>query len=189
MIHTLFRDALLLMLVVLVACLAFMIKYMADPTPATPADIKSPGSIIVTAVWPEGDNDVDIWLNAPGEEHPVSYRHKGGKVWDLLRDDLGTKDDPTPLNYENAYTRGEPPGEYTINAMCYRCFDHMPIDVTVTVQEKEDDGRLITIVDSVVHLTRDRQELTASDFTVGPDMHIDPTTLNTLYKPLYTEKL
>ena len=64
---------------------------------------------------------------------PSGYSNKGGLIMNLLRDDLGTND-PTPLRYENQFSRGVPPGEYTINLHLFRNLQGtypVPVDVTV----------------------------------------------------------
>ena len=64
--------------------------------------------MIVDAQWPDNwRTDVDLWVQAPGDV-PVGYSNKGGVIMNLLRDDLGTND-PTPLRYENQFSRGVPP--------------------------------------------------------------------------------
>jgi hypothetical protein len=171
------------MLVVLVACIAFMIRYMSMPT-ANHGDVASPGSIVVTATWDPGNDDVDLWLMGPGEKTPVFYDNKAGATWDLLRDDLGDVGDPTPLNYENAYTRGEPPGEYTVNVLCYRCVEEMPVNVRVVVQETSPSGKMVSISTTDLKLVRNGQEATAIDFTVGPDGRVDRRTMNTVFRPV-----
>ena len=57
-------------------------------------------------------------MQAPGDE-AVGYSNKGGRTFNLLRDDLGHVNDPGRLNYEVAYSRGRPAGEYTVNLHLY----------------------------------------------------------------------
>src|SRR3546814_21118968 len=106
--------------------------------PASAKQAGAPGNLIVHVSWPEGDADVDLWLDGPAEPVPVGYSNKGGVLWNLLRDDLGTKPDATPLNYENAFTRGVVPGEYTINVHCFRC-PTTPVQVDVEISLKPDE--------------------------------------------------
>src|SRR5688572_5701866 len=65
------------------------------------------------------DADVDLWVQAPGDV-PVGYSNKSGRIFNLLRDDLGRAQDITDYNYEVAYTRRMPGGEYVVNLHMYR---------------------------------------------------------------------
>src|SRR3546814_3333786 len=103
----LFRDALFIMVLIQYILIVLMLPHLNPPASAKQAD--PPGNLIVHVSWPEGDADVDLWLDGPAEPVPVGYSNKGGVLWNLLRDDLGTKPDATPLNYENAFTRGVVP--------------------------------------------------------------------------------
>ena len=79
-----------------------------------------PGNVMIEARWPDAvDADVDLWVQAPGDV-PVGYSNKGGAIFNLLRDDLGTRADATGLNYEISFARGLPAGEYTANLHLYR---------------------------------------------------------------------
>ena len=58
---------------------------------------------MIEARWPDAvDADVDLWVQAPGDV-PVGYSNKGGAIFNLLRDDLGTRADATGINYEISY--------------------------------------------------------------------------------------
>lgn len=128
--------------------------------------VDSPGQLVVTVTWPEGDNDVDVWLTGPGEPHPVGFHAPNGRLWNLLRDDLGKDNDPMPGNFENAYTRGEPAGLYVVNVHCFRCAT-FPIPVTVELREKAEDGTTVQIALAKVNLDHDKQEKTAFQFLVS----------------------
>ena len=81
---------------------------------------RPPGNVLVEANWPpEIDADVDLWVQAPGDV-PVGHSNKGGRVFNLLRDDLGRFSDLSGINFENSYARGIVPGEYTVNLHLYR---------------------------------------------------------------------
>jgi hypothetical protein len=70
---------------------------------------------------------------------PVGYSNKSGKVFDLLRDDLGMAQDMTDSNHEVAYSRGAPAGEYVVNVHMYRGVNvTYPIPVKVIVMVKRD---------------------------------------------------
>jgi hypothetical protein len=135
--------------------LFFLLVLLAQVNPRANPEIAPPGNLVVSATWPEGNIDVDLWLGAPNEP-AVGYSNKSGRTWSLLRDDLGTAQDGTPLNYESAFSRGMPDGEYAVNVRCYGC---LAPPVPVNVEIRLADGGLIW--SGVVTLERDKQEKTA----------------------------
>lgn len=139
----------------------FIVALIAQVNPPTDPQIDPPGNMIVSATWPAGAIDVDLWVRSPGDE-AVGYSRKSGKVWSLLRDDLGTSNDSTPLNFESAFTRGLPDGEYIVNVRCYGCAGKVPVPVSVEV-------RLATgvlIWSGSLTLVSDKQEKTALRFVM-----------------------
>lgn len=167
---TLFRDMVTLALVGFVAIVIVMLPHLNPPGQKAADEIKAPGQIMVEAVWDHGvDVDVDLWVLAPGD-HSVGYSRKEGRVFDLLRDDLGMLNDTLPLNYENAFTRSRPPGEYSVNLMAYRVGDGaaLPINVTVKVSKRGVHASA-TIIQKVVRLTHQGEELTVVRFTLDKD--------------------
>lgn len=138
----------------------FILVLLAQINPPS-ADAKPPGELVVIANWPAGSADIDLWLSAPGDK-AVGYQNKSGRVWSLLRDDLGTANDPTPINSEFATTRGLPDGEYAVNLSCYGCAGNVPISVAVEVRTQ---GAGLVWRGSVT-LVRNKQEKTAIRFRV-----------------------
>ncbi len=149
---------------------------------------KAPGDIVVHIVWPNGNDDVDLWVTGPGEPVPVGYSNKGGVLWNLLRDDLGDRPDFTPINYEDAFTRGTPPGEYTINVSCWRCAIAslpMTVDVAVSIRDRKATGEpLENLARTKVLIKRNGEEKTAFSFTIKEDGKADPNSINTRFIPL-----
>lgn len=168
--------------------LAFlMLPFLNPPTRA--AQAQPPGNLIVSITWPEGDQDVDLWVWGPAEPVPVGYSNKGGIVWNLLRDDLGKYPDATPLNYESSYTRGLVPGRYWINVHCYRCTAFpIVVDVEVAVSrhagERGGKSGVKTAFVATVELARKRQELTVVSFEMDENGTIDRSSMNNVFKPL-----
>lgn len=189
--HVLFRDTLLNMLLMLVVIVALILPHLNPPASSKQAE--PPGNLIVHITWPEGNTDVDIWLMGPGEPVPVGYSNKGGRLWNLLRDDLGNATDATDLNYENAFTRGVIPGRYTINAHCYRCAA-LPVKVDLEISLNKDAGKAgakaasRVILTTSLDLTQNGQERTAIDFVMDADGNIDPASMNSVFKPLRSAK-
>lgn len=188
--HTLFRDALFLMLLGLVALVIWMLPFLNPPAQQDRAE--PPGNLIVHITWPEGDTDVDLWSDGPGEPVPVGYSNKSGVLWNLLRDDLGQFPDATPLNYENAYTRGIVPGDYTINVHCYRCpVTPVPVDVEISVKPTGSLGAktpMRILVTTRVALESEGQERTAIRFRLNADGTADKESFNSVFRPLRAVK-
>lgn len=182
------RDMLTLLLCGFVAVAVLAVPFMNDPKKAsasTSAAIAPPGNVIVDARWPDGwRTDVDLWVQAPGDV-PVGYSNKSGLIMNLLRDDLGTNN-PTPLRYENEYSRGIPPGEYIVNLHLFRNLEaKFPVPVEVTARcaaGKGDDVR--DVVHTTVNLRREGEEVTAVRFRLDENCNFDPGSVNAVFKPL-----
>ena len=63
--------------------------------------------------------DVDMWVKAP-DLVPVGYSNLGNQSCNLLRDDLGTQDDPLDGNHEQLVCRDLRRGEYVFNIHYFR---------------------------------------------------------------------
>jgi hypothetical protein len=147
-----------------------------------------PGNLVVTIVWPVGNSDVDLWVLGPGEPRAVGYSRKSGKLFDLLRDDLGLVPDATGANFENAYTRGVVPGEYTINIHAYRC-PTLPQVVNVEIgMNAGNNSQMRVLVTTSVTLIHQGQELTAIRFYLEKDGTIRPGSMHRVFKPLRSAK-
>jgi hypothetical protein len=180
------RDMLTLLLCGFVACAVLAVPFMNDPKKAdaqTNGAINPPGNVIVDAQWPDSwRTDVDLWVQAPGDI-PVGYSNKGGLIMNLLRDDLGTND-PTPLRYENQYSRGVPPGEYTVNLHLFRNLEgRYPVPVQITVRcSTEKSPR--NIVNTKVQMNREGEEITVLRFRLDEQCNLEPNSVHSVYKPL-----
>lgn len=187
----LFRDTLLNMLLAMTAAVIITVTYLSEDKSKSESTSTPPGNMIVSIVWPVGDTDVDLWVTGPGEIVPVGYSNKGGLLFNLLRDDLGSYPDASGINYENAYTRGVVPGEYTINVHCYRCHilpQEVKVEVSINTGNPAEKVPLKVLLTSSVKLTGQGQERTAANFTLKEDGTIAPGTLNSVYKPLRDAK-
>lgn len=196
-VQTIFRDVvsnlLLGVLVMLVLALLYTAQKEAQSSETKKAD--PVGDLIVHITWDPGDIDVDLWVDGPGEKVPVGYSNKGGKLWNLLRDDLGDVPDATPLNYEDAATRGIVQGEYTINVHCFRCneynphdgvsVNHLPVTVQVEVDEfKPGHQTMDHIATSTIVLRSECEERTALRFELNDQGGIVDGSLSSVFKPL-----
>jgi hypothetical protein len=144
--------------------------------------------VIVEAQWADTlDADVDLWVLAPGDR-PVGYSNKSGTIFNLLRDDLGKVQDITDYNYEVAYSRGMPAGEYIVNVHMYRGVGvAYPVDVKLVATAKADPQQdAQELATTTVQLRHENDQVTAFRFNLDDDGHLVAGSLNTLYKDLRT---
>ena len=178
-------NALLLLGGFILICF-LLIQTITVRTQEKPQDIASPGSIVVTISWPDEINaDVDLWVEAPGDVS-VGYSRKAGHIFNLLRDDLGTTSDISSQNYENAYTRGLPAGEYIVNVHMYHVAEDrlLPIPVEVVVEMRPGDTGMRAIGKAIVMLTRTGEEITAIRFTLNSKHELIPGSINHVQREL-----
>jgi len=147
-----------------------------------------PGNVIVEIRWPDDiDADVDLWVQAPGDR-PVGYSNKGGRVFNLLRDDLGNRNDATGLNYENSYSRGVLAGEYTVNMHLYGDSDRVfPVPVTVvTSVNRPKEEHTQQLLASKVLLNHEGEETTVYRFKLTAAGELVGGSVTNLFKELRT---
>jgi hypothetical protein len=172
--------------IVSVLCIALAVSTVAQETPKS-ADVSAPGAVMVEVRWPdESSTDVDLWVQAPGDV-PVGYSNKGGAIFNLLRDDLGRQGDPTRMNYETSYSRGMPPGEYTVNLHQYRGVGPTTAMVVVSVKADPDAGARQILAQSVT-LRRDGDELTVFRFKLDAAGALVPGSAHAAPKGLRVPK-
>jgi hypothetical protein len=182
---TVFRDVITLALLGFVAAVILLLPHV-NPQAKTSDAVDVPGNVMVEIRWPDQiDADVDLWVQAPGDV-PVGYSNKGGKVFNLLRDDLGTKGDVTGLNYEVSYSRGIPEGEYVVNLHLYRNNSALTeIPVTVVVSSKGAAGHSAKqILTSKATLRHIGQELTVFRFRLNKNGDLEANSVNNLPRSL-----
>jgi hypothetical protein len=183
---TVFRDVIMLALAGFVAMVLLLLPHLNPPGEQAQAAMQPPGNVIVEIRWPDDlDTDVDLWVQAPGDV-PVGYSNKGGVIFNLLRDDLGKRADVTGMNYEVSYSRGIPPGEYTVNVHLYRNVAKvLPVPVTVVTSVKkspEDSAR--QVLASEIELGREGEELTAYRFELTEKGELVPGSVHNLQRDL-----
>lgn len=185
-IGTLFRDVVLSALFGILLVLVMVVAHINPVATNDDKDADPPGTVVVEAYWPDDyDTDVDLWVQGPGDV-PVGYSNKGGVLFNLLRDDLGTLMDISGRNYENAYTRGVKPGGYTVNVHLFRNRSgqaSIPVRLVVSTRAS-DTGRLRQILVTDLTLDREGQEKTAFRFSLQSDGNLVPDSLTTIFKPL-----
>jgi hypothetical protein len=185
---TVFRDVILLALCGFVAVVLILLPHLHPPLEAKEAP--PPGNVVVEINWPSKiDADVDLWVEAPGDQ-PVGYSNKGGKVFNLLRDDLGQFRDLTDVNYEVAYSRGVVEGEYTINIHLYRNKSAiLPVPVTVVASVKRTNAaNLKRLTSAKIELAYTGEEVTVVRFSLNKTGEIVPGSMHRLHKPLRSRR-
>jgi hypothetical protein len=183
-----FRDLMTLALCGFVVCVVLIMPHINPPGAKTTANAAPPGNVMVEIRWPDQiDADVDLWVQGPGDV-PVGYSNKGGRVFNLLRDDLGKRNDATDLNYENSYSRGIVPGDYTVNVHLYRDSDRVyPVPVTVvTSVNRPKDGHTQQLLASKVMLNHEGEETTVYRFRLTAAGDLVPGSVTNLFKELRT---
>jgi hypothetical protein len=182
-----FRDLIMLTLSGFVTVAVLLLPHIGEQQAKAAATetAQPPGNVMIEARWPDDvDADVDLWVQAPGDV-PVGYSNKGGAIFNLLRDDLGTRADATGLNYEISFARGMPPGEYTANVHLYRneAGGHVPVTVVASVKAPDQQSSK-QILASTVELTREGQELTVFRFRLDNAGALVSGSVTNLQKPI-----
>jgi hypothetical protein len=183
---TVWLDTALLMLGGFVLMAVLMMTVMNPPAKSSEAGVQSPGNVIIEAQWGDKlDADVDLWVEAPGDV-PVGYSNKSGHVFNLLRDDLGRAQDITDYNYEVAYSRGMPAGEYIVNVHMYRGIGvKYPVEVKIVASVKATpDDMARQIVATTVNLRRENDQITAFRFRLDEKGQLVAGSINSLFKEL-----
>ena len=183
---TVFRDVILLALIGFVAMVIMLLPHIKKTTEEA-KDHKAPGNVIVEMHWPSDlPYDVDLWVKAPSEQ-PVGFWNQGGRIFNLLRDDLGGEGDATKENYEVSYSRGIAPGEYVVNVHMYGPLPRgvtIPVTVVVSVRQKFDNTR--QLLQTSINLYYRNQEETAFRFRLTKEGDLVDGSVSTLRRPLIT---
>lgn len=189
--YLLFRTYSLIVVSMFAILTVVMIQSLNPKADSGKGEIKAAGDIIAHIVWPNGDTDVDLWMMGPGEPGPVGYSNKAGIIWNLLRDDRGQLPDATPINYEDAFTRGIVPGEYIINVQCFRCANAtfpFTVDMGISKRNRHSNGSIENIVVTKIVFKADGQEKTGVRFVVNDKGEVEMDSINNVYQHLVGNK-
>ena len=179
------------LLLSLLACLlvaAFLISVQKKQQETTKETDRSAGNISVYVFWPDGDTDIDTHLRSPDGEH-VYFSHRAGRIWNLLRDDLGNTSDATLRNFENAYARGLPAGEYVVNIHAYRNNARFPVEVEaeLRIQPELKAGSAVTFIARAT-LDHVGDEATMFRFLIDNDGKLVPGSVHSQFIPMAREE-
>lgn len=189
-VNRMFNDMLMGVLGAIMLALVILMFHINPPKQEDADNQRARGNMRVEVQWPnEMDVDVDTWIQAPGDT-PVGYSNLNGRVFNLVRDDLGTYADLTGMNYEVASSRGLPAGEWTINLHWFSNnmgVIEVPVKVLITMK-KTDDGSSkeapISIMSKSVMLVKVGQELTVIRFVLDEYQDVDKASFTTELKLL-----
>lgn len=159
-----------------------LLAVMNPPEEKSETDEPPPGLIMVELRWPDDiDVDIDLWVKAPNDQ-PVGYSNRSSKIFDLLRDDLGSRGDVMNLNYENAFSRGIVEGRYCVNVHYFRGgIPDVPISIRMTFKKK-DQGQPSLIFSHKDYMRREGEELTI--YCLNLDKLGRKSNLSRVYQPL-----
>ena len=131
---------------------------------------------------------MDLWVEAPSDK-PVGYSNQSAKVFNLLRDDVGTSHDLSGINYEVAYSRGIPAGEYTVNVHFFSDRTYAaPLEAQVIVSLKKDGNKSAKrVLTKVVNLNRLGEELTVVRFLMNDAAELDRASIHDLPRSLRSQ--
>lgn len=180
MIHIAARDLWMNCMAFCLLILILILPFINDPAKNTP-NPPPPGNLAVMITWAPGPIDVDLWLTGPGQDIATGYSHKGGKLISLLRDDLGTTNDASPVNVENAFARETPAGEYAINVHCFSCYG--PTEVYVEVALGRSAAGMHLIFRGSVTINP-KEERTVIRFRLDNNINVVPGSVNHAFREL-----
>ncbi|MBL3528966.1 MAG: hypothetical protein JMN27_01915 [gamma proteobacterium endosymbiont of Lamellibrachia anaximandri] len=155
-----FRDLLMLLALLMLTLVVLLIPLIEVKQETAQTEIeKAAGDMIAEISWtPDSPADIDLWTDAPGEEK-VGYSMPFGKIFNLVRDDLGRDVDYSGLNYEFSFSRGIPDGRYRFSIVYYtdNGQGETPVDVRISIRHRQ--GKLmIPIYEDVMTLDYPGQE-------------------------------
>lgn len=176
---TVFRDVVLGVLGAFVALVVIMVPWLNPPTDGEDV-VKPAGTLIVEARWPDDlDVDVDLWIQSPGDR-PVGFSRSHGAAFDLLRDDLGFERDQAGWNYEFAFCRGAPAGEYVVNVHLFSNKVSAPSVPVLVVVSLIAGSRPVEIARRDVALLYAGQEVTVARFRLDGQAAVVPGSVHDL---------
>ena len=142
-----FRDLLMLIALLMLTLVVLLIPLIEVKQDVSQVEIeKAAGDIIAELTWAsESTADIDLWVEAPNREK-IGYTMPYGKIFNLVRDDLGRDVDFSGLNYEFSFSRGIPDGRYRFSVVYYAENDqgNQPQPVRVSIRYRQ--GRLMNII-------------------------------------------
>lgn len=176
-----YRDVLLAFAAAVSAVVLFALPNINPPTKPVTDNIRPAGQISVIVCWPHAPIDIDTWGMAPGEDKPIGFSNRSGKVLSLLRDNRGDTGGNAPANCESMVARDLPAGEYTFNIFGFSVSETTSVHVEIGIGKDAASMNVYTYDLPIAS----RQERTVTRFMVDGNGEIVPGSINNLFKPLY----
>ena len=171
------RDILLLLLTSFLVMLVLVIPFLAEDKKA---DDSRKGTIIVDLYWDDDNkSDVDLWVRGP-DNIPVGYSNKGGPLFNLIRDDLGSVTDVSGLNQETTLSTGFVPGKYTVNVHLYRLVDSPPSGKVIVSVKPAPGANAKQYLFTEFTLKAANQQITLFNFELAADKSLVPGSVNNI---------
>ncbi|HHN72942.1 MAG TPA: hypothetical protein ENK13_02525 [Thermopetrobacter sp.] len=140
-----FRDLLLLLALLMLTLTVLIIPLIRIPKESRRIE-KAVGDMLAEIVWnPESRADIDIWVEGPDGEK-VGYLQPDGRLFNLVRDDMGRDQDFSGLNYEFLFSRGIPDGRYRFSLVYYSDNGQGGRPETVRVSIRYRRGRTVHVI-------------------------------------------
>lgn len=182
------RDTTMNALLCVLMLLMIVVAKINEEKAKEEAQIQSPGNVIVEISWDSTRNvDLDLWVKGPGDR-PVGYSSREGRVFNLLRDDLGSNNDSSELNFENAFSRGIIEGEYVVNVHYFGDHDRQgPITVKVRISTTTSGGGSKAAAEEILFTELEiklGQEKTAFRFKLDEKGKLVSGSVHHLFMPL-----
>jgi hypothetical protein len=182
-----FRDIIFSSLFIFVVIVFFILPWVNPVGEESQGDIEQPGFMFVELIWPPDNGiDIDLIIRDPNGE-VTFFRNTSTKVFDLLRDDRGSLDDDSGLNYEHAFSRSLPDGIYTINAFVFSLNEgELPVQANLIISIKDlknIGGRSEVVIRESIVLNSVQEERTIVRFMVLNGKIIENS------KSYYTEEI
>jgi hypothetical protein len=177
-----FRDLLILLALLMLTLVVLLIPLINVEQEAVQDEIeKAAGDMIAEIAWgADVPADIDLWTQAPNGEK-IGYSLPYGKIFNLVRDDLGRDVDFSGLNYEFSFSRGIPDGRYRFSIVYYadNGLGNTPVEVKVSIRHRR--GKLMIVVyEGVLTLEYPGQEKGVITFEMM-DKEVVPNSIS--YEP------
>jgi hypothetical protein len=176
-----YRDVLLAFAAAVSAVVLFALPNINPPTKPVTENIRPAGQISYLVCWERAPKDIDSWGMAPGEEKPVGFNHRSGKVLSLNTDNRGETGGKAPANCELMVARDLPAGEYTFNVYGFSLSETTNVHIEIGIGKDANSMHAYQFDVPVAY----HQERTIMRFTIDANGDVVPGSINNIFKPLY----
>lgn len=176
-----YRDVLLAFAAAVSAVVLFALPNINPPTKPVTDNIRPAGQISMLVCWKRAPIDIDTWGMAPGEEKPVGYNNRSGKVLSLNTDNRGETGGKAPANCELMVARDLPAGEYTFNVFGFSVSETTEVHVEIGIGKDANSMHVYPFDVSIAN----RQERTIMRFKIDGTGDVVPGSVNNVFKPLF----